>query len=162
MGIPKYFSFVIKNYPNIIKNLDFFNIDGNKIHTLFLDSNSIIYDCVHKLDQSNYSSITIFEDKIITDVIVYIDYIINLIKPYGNTYITFDGMPPFPKMQQQRHRRMKTAFYEFYKEDNKWSLNNITPCMDFMKKLSKRLNKYYQNKLNILCSCSNELGEGET
>ena len=64
MGIPKYFSFIIKNYPNIIKNLDFFNEDGNKIHTLFLDSNSIIYDCVHKLDQSNYNSTSIFEDKI--------------------------------------------------------------------------------------------------
>ena len=161
MGIPKYFSFIIKNYPNIIKNLDFFNEDGNKIHTLFLDSNSIIYDCVHKLDQSNYNSTSIFEDKIITDVIIYIDYIINLIKPYCNTYITFDGMPPFPKMQQQRHRRLKTAFYESYKGTDKWSLNNITPCMDFMKKLSKRINKYYENKANILCSCSDELGEGE-
>ena len=43
MGIPSYFSFLIKNHSNIVK-LDLnINIDN-----LYLDSNSIIYDSLRK------------------------------------------------------------------------------------------------------------------
>ena len=46
MGIPSYFSFLIKNHSYIVKKLNNFN---KPIHNLYLDSNSIIYDCLRKL-----------------------------------------------------------------------------------------------------------------
>ena len=43
MGIPYYFTYIIKNHNNIIDNLK--NISN--IHELYLDSNSIIYDSIN-------------------------------------------------------------------------------------------------------------------
>ena len=161
MGVPKYFSYVIQNYPNILKNMDFFTVDGNKIHKLFVDSNSIIYDCLHKLNQYDYKSHEEFEDKIIEDVITHLEHLIDLVKPIYGSYITFDGIPAFMKMEQQRMRRGKTLFLERYGDPNKWSLNNITPGMPFMEKLSRVIYKHFKKYKNVLCSCSDELGEGE-
>ena len=45
MCIPSYFSYIIKNHPDIIKKL---NRLGD-IDNFYLDSNSIIYDCLRKL-----------------------------------------------------------------------------------------------------------------
>ena len=44
MGIPSYFSFILKNYGNIISRLK------RKVDNLYLDSNSIIYDSLRKLE----------------------------------------------------------------------------------------------------------------
>ena len=44
MGIPSYFSYVLKNH-KIIKKL---SICGSKNINLFLDANSIIYDVIHE------------------------------------------------------------------------------------------------------------------
>ena len=46
MGIPSYFSYIIKNYDNILKKIN----EKNKIDNLYLDSNSIIYDCLRKIN----------------------------------------------------------------------------------------------------------------
>ena len=43
MGIPSYFSYIVKNHNNIIKRLNM------KTNYLFLDSNSIIYDSFHSI-----------------------------------------------------------------------------------------------------------------
>ena len=47
MGIPSYFSYIVKNHSNIIRKLS-----SNTIHVdnLYLDCNSIIYDIVHNID----------------------------------------------------------------------------------------------------------------
>ena len=42
MGIPSYFSHIIKNHRNIIQNVN----SVSSIQNLYLDSNSIIYDCI--------------------------------------------------------------------------------------------------------------------
>ena len=47
MGIPAYFSFLVKNYPRILKNVSHF--EKSEIHNLLLDSNSIIYEAVQML-----------------------------------------------------------------------------------------------------------------
>ena len=55
MGIPFFFSYIIKNHPKIIKKIDFLK----KSHFFFLDSNSIIYNCLNNF---------ISEEKLILDV----------------------------------------------------------------------------------------------
>ena len=52
MGIPSYFSYIVKNHPDIIKKL----LKGNmSINNLYMDCNSIIYDAVRNID---FTSIT--------------------------------------------------------------------------------------------------------
>ena len=52
MGIPSYFSHIIRNYSNIVRNLRFFKeIVGFRFEHLFMDCNSIVYDAVHSLEK---------------------------------------------------------------------------------------------------------------
>ena len=43
MGIPSYFSYIVKNHSEIIKKYSIF-LQNNTVNNLYLDSNSIIYD----------------------------------------------------------------------------------------------------------------------
>ena len=100
MGIPSYFSYVLKNH-KIIKKL----IDVNRTNsTLFLDANSIIYDVIH--DPKNEKNA--FENnEIYNEVYNKIMAIIEKIKP-ANTFVSFDGVVPLAKMKQQKQRRYKS------------------------------------------------------
>ena len=46
MGIPAYFSYIIKNYPKIIQKFQ----RKNAINQLYLDSNSIVYDALRTIE----------------------------------------------------------------------------------------------------------------
>jgi cell filamentation protein len=50
MGIPAYFSFIVKNHSNIIRKL---SSNPIKVDNLYLDCNSIIYDVYNKLEINN-------------------------------------------------------------------------------------------------------------
>ena len=50
MGIPAYFSHIVKKHGDIIKK---FNKDFKEVHNLLLDCNSIIYDCVRDIKSNN-------------------------------------------------------------------------------------------------------------
>ena len=45
MGIPSYFSHIIKNHRNIIENVN----SVTNVQNLYLDCNSIVYDAAYKL-----------------------------------------------------------------------------------------------------------------
>lgn len=172
MGIPSYFSHIIKNYPNVLR---MFKKGTTDFHHLFMDCNSIIYDEVRKLheDTTTFDDEQ-FENRLIQSVIntigVYIDYI----QPSGFVYIAFDGVAPFAKMNQQRTRRHKGMITSKINrvigiEDSKmkWTTSNITPGTRFMNKLSSRVTKafggletHYRVK-KIIVSCSLDPGEGE-
>ena len=47
MGIPSYFSYIVKNHANVIKKVEEYKIP---INNLYLDCNSIIYDAVYNID----------------------------------------------------------------------------------------------------------------
>ena len=103
MGIPSYFSYIVKNHASIIRK---FNKSSLKVNNLYLDANSIIYDCVHKID---FSKLTMSDaDTIQGDVFRKIDEYIALLNPDSNVYIAFDGVAPTAKLEQQRQRRYKS------------------------------------------------------
>ena len=110
MGIPSYFSYIIKNHSQIIKNYNTFLLN-NVVHNLYFDSNSIIYDCLRELVNLNYIQNTNkFENELIKMVCEKLISYINIIKPTKNIIIAFDGVAPVAKMEQQRNRRFKTNF----------------------------------------------------
>ena len=106
MGIPAYFSYIVKNHPEIIQKIV---KDGTlKIENFFLDSNSIIYDSVRNIDIDNLTNSVSLS--IIHRVISKIEEYISLIQPSGVIYIAFDGVAPVAKLDQQRDRRYKSWY----------------------------------------------------
>jgi len=114
MGIPSYFSHIIKSFPNIIKSLYSLRSKNTKFHSMYMDCNSIIYDAFHTINSKqpdlDIENVTVFNNMLIDDVIVNIENYITLIQPSKTIFIAFDGVAPFAKMEQQRTRRYKTSF----------------------------------------------------
>jgi len=169
MGIPSYFSFIVNNYANIIRNLAYFK-NVQYIDNMYMDCNSIIYDAVHELNKrTELVEPDVFESNVINMVIANIEKYILTISPSNSIFIAFDGVAPFAKMNQQKTRRYKTHFMSKSSpsQPRKWDTSAITPGTKFMERLSSRLHhefrfkeqKYKVNK--IIVSTSSDKGEGE-
>ncbi len=168
MGIPSYFSFIVKNHINIIKKL---STNPIRVDNLYLDCNSIIYDSVYKLDASVLSSDIV--NAIINNVINSIKEYIKQLNPTNSIMIAFDGVAPVAKLEQQRSRRFKSLYTNniaksiLKKTDaDPWNTTAITPGTVFMKTLDERVKKAFNepsqfNLNSIIFSGSNEYGEGE-
>ena len=165
MGIPSYFSYIVKNHRNIIRKLN----KNTKIDYMFLDSNSIIYDCLYKLS-NNYepSKKEEFEIQLINKTIEKIEEYVSIISPSKGVYISFDGVAPVAKLEQQRTRRHKSLLeYKLNKQLNPkfietWDKISITPGTQFMCNLNTILSSYFNKKGEFyMFSGSNKVGEGE-
>tara|TARA_B110001452_G_scaffold206981_1_gene177120 strand:- start:690 stop:2276 length:1587 start_codon:yes stop_codon:yes gene_type:complete len=158
MGIPYYFSYLIKNHKNIINKINN-NINFNN---LYLDCNSIVYESIV---YDNFINKSQFENYIITNVIQKIDCIIKLIDPDKTVFITFDGVPPIAKLNQQKNRRYKSWYQnKLFNEANLWDTCSITPGTLFMEKLNITIKNHYETntyKQKILLNLSDVPGEGE-
>ena len=191
MGIPSYFSYIIKNHSNIIRNHYYYKkICPTHFHSLYMDCNSIIYDTFHALSKMGENtgmgtSTDQFEMAIIKGIIQKIREHVNAIAPSNVVYIAFDGVAPFAKMDQQRTRRYKTAFQnsvDFSRDptipkvvdtvdtscintEKSWNTVSITAGTPFMEKMSKLITREFQeNKIvakTVVISTSMDAGEGE-
>ena len=168
MGIPSYFSYIVKNHFNIIKPLNIYNI---KTTHFYLDCNSIIYDVIKTIQSKNKNKI-INNKNIITKIISQICKYIKLISPTTLVYIAFDGVAPIAKLEQQRQRRFKSYYQNQLmnsihpSQDNNWDTCQITPGTQFMNELNYELTNYFNdpsifNVKQIIVSTTNEIGEGE-
>ena len=173
MGIPSYFSYIIQNYTNIIRK----RVECQSIQYLMMDCNSIVYDAYRELEEKYKKEpfdISTIETSIVQKTIQKIVEYIELISPEKCVYITFDGVAPFAKMNQQRIRRYKTQFSTNLDSKPIWNTTAITPGTAFMTLLSssiysfftpkKKSAKTFQNKnpaMNVMVSCSDKPGEGE-
>jgi 5'-3' exoribonuclease 1 len=168
MGIPSYFSYIVKNHSNIIRKL---SDNPIIIDNLYLDCNSIIYDAVYKMEVT-----AITEDVsniIILRVINIIKEYVNLLKPTNCLFIAFDGVAPVAKLDQQRSRRFKSLYQNSLSRaihknvgSDPWNTTAITPGTIFMKTLDEKIVKAFENPdnfnlKNIIVSGSNFYGEGE-
>ncbi len=196
MGIPSYFSNIIRENKNILKKIgDCRNVTSTSTH-FYLDSNSIIYDSMRKILLENDAvppnknkkmlNNTIFEKKLIQEVAKKILEYAKKIRPRDLLYIAFDGVAPMAKLNQQRERRNRSAITSVFLNMNQgtnskhkssedsftWDKAAITPGTNFMIKMGKYLQKYFNdckdgkngNDLktkNIIVDDSRNIGEGE-
>jgi 5'-3' exonuclease len=159
MGIPSYFSHIIKNHSNIICKKNNISIDN-----LYIDSNSIIYDVIHSLED-NFSF-----DNIFKNICIKLMFYINSINPSNNIIIAFDGVAPIAKLEQQRTRRNRNIILNNLNEkiniDKKvnFDTTQITPGTEFMNRLNVYIKKYFKSitlNTNLILSLSDSPGEGE-
>ena len=135
-------------------------------HNLYMDCNSIIYDAVreiYKTDPDNSASYPHILALVCLKLQAYIDDI----NPSDTVYIAFDGVAPYPKIEQQWRRRALNYFLEKHGCAEKISGIDtclITPGTDFMKYLSKYVYEYKwksEKGAKIVVSASDQYGEGE-
>jgi 5'-3' exonuclease len=151
MGIPSYFSYVLKNH-KIIKKLTTITCNS-----LFLDANSIIYDVIHENTNTN----TMDNLSIYINVFNKILSIIEKLKP-AFTFVAFDGVVPLAKMKQQKQRRYKSYITKQILKTTSWNTNAITPGTKFMNELDDYLSSRLKESVyKIIFSGSKECGEGE-
>ena len=171
MGVPSYFSHIVRDYGQIIKKL----LSLPHIDNLYMDCNSLIYDAVKNSPTYDKTKKIDYEKELINMVCKKIDYYVESLKPRKRVFIAFDGVAPVAKLTQQRDRRYKSWYTaqlqrEFegkeYKES--WNTSAITPGTNFMKELNETVMNYYmaKNRTTIvgpeyIVSSSSEVGEGE-
>jgi 5'-3' exonuclease len=168
MGIVYYFSYIVKNHSNIIRELSSNPIE---VDNLYLDCNSIIYDAVYKMKINVMTENA--ANQIILKVVETIKEYINLLKPKDKLIIAFDGVAPVAKLDQQRSRRFKSTYQNTITKSllkntdpDPWNTTAITPGTVFMKFLDDKIYHVFSNPADfglnkIIISGSNEFGEGE-
>ena len=183
MGIPSYFSYIIKNHGSILQKAMDITRMNIQFHSLYMDCNSILYDSYRDITQQQQPQQPIsqdtFENEILKSTIEKIQYYIEKIRPSDTIYIAFDGVAPFAKMEQQRTRRYRSMYEStiFTETDNTNTLPQhsssmmFTPGTSFMQKLSKRMKSEFictgttamrkYGVQQILVATPDEPGEGE-
>lgn len=185
MGIPLYFRYITKQYPEVVSHiLTRLKKNGKKeeihVDNLYLDMNCLIHPCSSKV-LSKLKDTTISKEdlelKIVKAVKDYILYLCSFSKPQKLIYMAIDGPAPRAKMQQQRLRRFRSiqekADISKIKKRLKqpedtttWDKNAITPGTPFLYNLGIQLEEWVQKEpafkgLKILFSNANVPGEGE-
>ena len=90
--------------------------------------------------------------------------LIKTTNPKRKAFICFDGVPPFPKMVQQRQRRFKSVLTKHIVNEcseSSWNTNHITPGTEFMNGLDAFLIHLFKTHPNIVFSGTQEPMEGE-
>ena len=173
MGIPSYFSYIIQNHPTVLKKYAHMIQNNIRFARLYLDCNSILYDCYRQIP-SHYTLLQL-EDELLKLTVLQIENYVNQLKPFELIYIAFDGVAPIAKMEQQRNRRYKSWFETAMLNkiegrdtiDITKTTSMFTPGTKFMEKLSIFIRKYFEKKnkkyqtKTIIVATPDEPGEGE-
>ena len=134
MGIPSYFSYILRKHRRIIAAFQ-----PMAVENFYLDSNSIVYDMVRQIEYGPN-----FETDLIQGVCMKIQEYLDLVRP-KNALIAFDGVPPKAKMKQQRERRYKGTMTD--EDPAKWNTVQITPGTTFMAKLDSGVRAFFKKQV---------------
>ncbi len=110
MGVPGFFVWLMKKYKNIVKrHLD----NENPVDILYLDANCLIHPMCQKTLKlfPSFPDKDFIEEKMLDEIIKYIDFLILFTGPKEMLYIAIDGVAPCAKIKQQRMRRFKSIKY---------------------------------------------------
>ena len=152
MGVSGLLRNVIEKHPTTILTAPNTNI---KVHYLYLDFNSFIYNAIHSFPNNEIYDFSVeeqvieYEKKLVQLVIKEtIRLSTKIVKPSKLLYIAIDGPAPLAKMVEQRERRyMKPVLRQLLKnkdpslviEGSSYDTNNITPGTRLMTLLLRHL-----------------------
>ena len=181
MGVPKFFTWLIRNYKRSNFVFQKENIDIEIIDWFLIDTNCLIHPICFKIlaeEQNNKIKINFksLQNKMMNAVIDYIEKLIEYVNPIKGIYIAIDGPVCCAKMKQQRQRRFRSVHDKniFDKIKKKhgieipyyWNNSAISPGTKFMEKLHNKIVNWSidyvaKNNIKIIYSSSNVPGEGE-
>lgn len=181
MGVHYLYTWVTKRYPLIRKEFDAELIP--QIDHLYLDMNGVMYLCARDTSAVFKDSLCGKKmEEIFIEIVNYLNYIVNTIRPRKSLVISIDGVSPRCKIQNQRIRRFlssmkQKSFNEFLQSNLKipagainFKNNSITPGTDFMSELIEQIQffikrKFFEDsawrKLKVVFSGGDVPGEGE-
>ena len=175
MGIPSYFVHVVRTIKHIVKPLSALR---KGVNNLYMDCNGIIYDAVRVLNVCDFKKQDAYEAAILQHVCDKIAEYVRQVKPSNRVFLTFDGVAPVAKLNQQRERRYKTWYTaEIEKEierrqgavasaalavdrEYSWTTACITPGTRFMDKLHARMSEYVATASETRAADSSGSGSG--
>ena len=121
MGVPAFFAFLCRKYPNIMIDLpprqegesdeEYAARVGQQTiaaalcDNLYLDMNGIIHPCCHPEGKPAPKD----EDEMFANCAELLDEVMDLMRPRRVLYLAIDGVAPRAKMNQQRSRRFRSA-----------------------------------------------------
>lgn len=182
MGIPLYFRFLTKKYPDIIRELK-----AHPCHILYFDLNGLIHPCCSKArtqllgDGKDIGKVTRQELDVamFREIQKQIEFIVAKAQPRDRVVLSVDGVAPMAKLSQQRTRRYKSHILrtmtnrirtKYGEMPDPWDTNAISPGTEFMTTLMAKLEAYVEaynssretdvTPLFELSSCEHP-GEGE-
>ena len=131
--------------------------------------NGIIHPCSHPENGEQPKSLP----EMYRNVCVYLDRLVNVVRPRKTIFLAIDGVAPRAKMNQQRARRFRAAQevreqeeverkvredlvkrglkVPAKKTDKTWDSNVITPGTEFMKGLSAFVAFYVRSRISSKC-----------
>ena len=164
MGIPSYFSQLVKNHPGILFDLEQLK---TPVDNFYLDCNSVVYDTIRRIENDIKGNI---EPQLMKASCEQIANYIRTISPRHCVFVAFDGVAPVAKLEQQRNRRFKSRYDKTIGQqigDGKepWDTAKITPGTQFMIEFAKYVKNFFGanpfGDIELLVSTSEEEGEGE-
>ena len=171
MGVPSFFAWLVKKYPDLIIKDEKMECDA-----LFLDWNGGIHPACRRILEK-YKDVKKnrheLENEMIQEVLSYLYSVVEFANPKKCIYIAIDGVAPRAKMNQQRNRRFKSI--KERKEINEikrkygqstgvdWDTNAITPGTEFMDKIKNSIINACKEKFSqtVIFSDSSVPMEGE-
>eukprot|EP01124_Arcella_intermedia_P007102 TRINITY_DN14308_c0_g3_i3.p1 TRINITY_DN14308_c0_g3~~TRINITY_DN14308_c0_g3_i3.p1 ORF type:complete len:1029 (+),score=289.96 TRINITY_DN14308_c0_g3_i3:12-3098(+) len=100
MGVPYFFRWLCRRYPNILKTITTSNLNIS-LDNLYLDFNGILHSFFHPDNGDAPETM----EQFMNGVVDYVDTLMALVRPSKLLYIALDGVPPRCKMNNQRTRR---------------------------------------------------------
>jgi 5'-3' exonuclease len=186
MGVPGFFLWLWKKYKKTdfvfskssIKDNKHMYDKVNSIDEFLLDLNCAIHPMCFKIlaEHPELTDLDSLENKMMTQVVDYIDELVGYVNPKKVVYLAIDGVAPIAKIKQQRTRRFKSVHDKelFNKIKNKhgkdignyWNNSAITPGTIFMEKLKVKIMNYCkkmskERNIKFIFSTSNTPSEGE-
>lgn len=173
MGIPGFFGWLMRKYN---RNTFVSSTIGREVDALYVDANCMLHpSCFKILSKDDSGTIDELEERMISQCIDDLDYLIKFVCPKKKLYIAVDGTAPFSKINQQRKRRYKSLYDTQIKNDikrnlsqhetpTKWTNASITPGTEFMEKLHNALLGYVRTlkcPKTVIYSSYHTPGEGE-
>jgi 5'-3' exonuclease len=175
MGVPGFFSWLLRNYKNKKDIITYDLPENTSIDNFYIDANCLFHPQCFKVIEllDDWKSESKLETKMMNRICNYLDYIINVVSPKKKVMISVDGVAPMAKMSQQRKRRYRSIddliIQEQIKERHnrnikrRWSNTVITPGTEFMERLNQVLIKFIAKRkdIKIVYSSYHSAGEGE-
>ena len=157
MGLPQFLAYLARQHPGVV-----LHALPSACRHLYVDFNGIIHTAAARLAAAR---LPVNDASVLARTLEDARALLHAVAPRGDVLLAVDGVPPFSKVIQQRHRRFVSQWRQRRLPEearSTWDSNAITPGTTFMARLDAALRAEFAPDARVTVSVSDEPGEGET